>query len=132
MTNNNKPMKFIDEFKALIMKGNVLDMAVGVIIGLAMGAIVTSLVNDIIMPPIGALLQGINFSDLQWVIMPGVAIKYGSFLQALINFLIIALVIFIIVKMANRITPKKEDAAKLTTDQKLLTEIRDELKETSR
>lgn len=125
-------MKFIDEFKAFIMKGNVLDMAVGVIIGLAMGAIVTSLVNDIIMPPIGALLQGINFSDLQWVIMPGVALKYGSFLQALINFLIIALVIFIIIKIANRIAPKKDDTAKLTADQKLLTEIRDELKKTSR
>ncbi len=125
-------MKFIDEFKAFIMKGNVLDLAVGVIIGIAMGAIVTSLVNDILMPPLGALLQGINFAELQWVIMPGVAIKYGNFLQAVINFVIIALVIFLIVKMANRVSKKKEAPANLTADQKLLTEIRDELKKTNR
>lgn len=121
-------MKFIDEFKSFIMKGNVLDLAVGVIIGIAMGAIVTSLVNDILMPPLGAILQGINFAELQWMIMPGVAIKYGSFLQAVINFIIITLVIFLIVKMASRITKKKGDSIKLTADQQLLTEIRDELK----
>lgn len=105
----------IKEFKEFIMRGNVLDLAVGVIIGAAFGAIVNSLVTDVIMPPIGFLLKGVNFSDL-FVVLNGAAYKsldeaikagapviaYGKFLNAVLSFLIIAFVIFIIVKQVNR------------------------------
>ncbi len=99
----------LEEFKKFIMRGNVLDLAVGVIIGGAFGKIVASLVGDILMPLIGLLLGGIDFSGL--AIMVGKAeIKYGGFIQAVIDFLIIALVIFLIVKMANRMTAKPAPA----------------------
>lgn len=97
--------KFLDEFKTFIAKGNVVDMAVGVIIGGAFGKIVTSVVNDVIMPLVGLLLGGINISKLKWVITPAtdevaeVALNYGTFLQTVLDFLIIALCIFIMLKV---------------------------------
>ena len=119
----------LKEFKTFIMRGNVLDLAIGVIIGGAFGAIVTSLVNDIIMPPIGALLGNLNFSDL-FIDLSGKSpaslkaahdagspvIAYGNFINVLINFLIIALVIFLIVKAVNKLTaPKVVPVATPTT-----------------
>ena len=114
------------EFKAFIMRGNVLDLAVAVVIGAAFGAIVASLVNDIIMPPIGLLLKGVDFSNL-YVVIKGdvpsgtaladakkikdvVTLNYGLFLNAIINFLIVAFAIFLVVKAANRMMPKAEPA----------------------
>lgn len=131
-------MKILDEFKAFAMKGNMVDMAVGIIIGAAFGKIVSSLVNDIIMPPIGLLLGGVNFTDLKVVLkaatetVPAVTWNYGSFIQVVIDFLIVAWAIFMIVKAINA-AKKKEEAAPAappapTKDQALLTEIRDLLK----
>jgi large conductance mechanosensitive channel len=131
-------MKFLDEFKKFAIKGNMIDMAIGIIIGAAFGKIVSSLVNDIIMPPIGALLGGVNFTDLKLTIkaatetVPAVTWNYGSFIQVAIDFLIIAFVVFMLVKAINA-AKKKEEAAPAappapTKDQVLLTEIRDLLK----
>ena len=131
-------MKILDEFKAFAMKGNVVDMAVGIIIGLAFGKIVSSAVNDIIMPPIGLLLGGVNFTDLKVVMkaatetVPAVTWNYGNFIQVIFDFLIVAFVVFMLIKAIN-ITKKKEAAAPPappapTKDQVLLTEIRDLLK----
>lgn len=131
-------MKFLDEFKKFAIKGNVVDMAVGIIIGLAFGKIVSSAVSDIIMPPIGLLLGGVNFTDLKVVMkaatetVPAVTWNYGNFIQAVIDFLIITFVVFMIIK-AISVTKKKEEAAPAappapTKDQTLLTEIRDLLK----
>ena len=131
-------MKILDEFKKFAMKGNMVDMAVGIIIGAAFGKIVTSLVNDIIMPPIGLLLGGVNFTELKVVLKaateanPAVTWNYGSFIQVAIDFLIVAFVIFMLIKGINAMK-KKEDAAPAappapTKDQVLLTEIRDLLK----
>jgi large conductance mechanosensitive channel len=131
-------MKFLDEFKKFAMKGNMVDMAVGIIIGAAFGKIVSSLVNDIIMPPIGVLLGGVNFTDLKVVIKaatevkPAVTWNYGSFIQVTIDFLIVAFAVFMLVKAINA-AKKKEEAAPAappapTKDQTLLTEIRDLLK----
>lgn len=127
----------LKEFKAFAFKGNVVDLAVGVIIGGAFGKIVTSLVNDIIMPIIGIILGGISFTDLKYVITPadeaagvaGSAIMYGQFIQNILDFLIIAFCIFLMVKAVNA-TKKKEEAApaKPAEDIVLLTEIRDLLK----
>ena len=108
--------KFMKEFKEFISRGNVMDMAVGIIIGGAFTAIVTSLVNDVVMPAIGILLAGVNFKDLKWVITPAsgdipeAAIYYGSFIQNVVNFLIVALVVFSIVKAINSIRKKEEEA----------------------
>lgn len=99
----------LQEFKTFIAKGNVLDLAVGVVIGAAFGKITTSLVEDIINPILGLLIGGVNFTDLKFVLKEGVgdapevAIKYGNFIQVLIQFLIISWVIFLIVKLANRL-----------------------------
>ena len=131
-------MKILDEFKAFALKGNVVDMAVGIIIGLAFGKIVSSAVNDIIMPPIGLLLGGVNFTDLKVVLkaatetIPAVTWNYGNFIQVIIDFLIVAFVIFMMVKAMNA-AKKKEEAPPAappapTKDQVLLTEIRDLLK----
>ena len=135
--------KFFAEFKKFITRGNVIDMAVGVIVGSAFTAIVTSLVNDLLMPVIGALFGGIDFSTLKYVIRAAdeaagieeAAIKYGSFIQAIVNFLLIALVIFFIVKAMNKFRRKKEEPAPApapapepSEEVKLLTEIRDALK----
>lgn len=127
----------LKEFKEFAFKGNVIDLAVGVIIGGAFGKIVTSLVNDLIMPIIGVILGGINFENLKLVIRPAsngmeeVAIKYGAFIQSVVDFLIIAVCIFLFVKLANTLTRKKEEEKKPekpSADVVLLTEIRDLLK----
>ena len=133
--------KFLTEFKEFAMRGNVMDMAVGVIIGGAFGKIVTSLVNDVIMPVIGFVVGGINFTDLKWVIKeaveetPEVALLYGQFIQNVVDFLIIAFCIFMMIKVISRLTKKKEEAPapapapEPSAEEKLLTEIRDLLKE---
>ena len=129
-------MKFFEEFKTFIMRGNLIDMAVGVIIGGAFGKIVTSLVNDVIMPIFGIILGNINISSLEYKIgtpVEGVeqaAIRYGMFLQDVINFLIIAFCIFIFIKIMNKLHKKKEEAPappKPSNEEILLTEIRDAL-----
>jgi large conductance mechanosensitive channel len=132
-------MKMLDEFKAFAMKGNVLDMAVGIIIGGAFGKIISSIVGDVLMPPIGLLLGGVNFTDLKIVLkaatdtLPAVTMNYGSFIQVTIDFLIIAFVIFMLVKAMNA-AKKKEAAAPPpappapSKEEMLLGEIRDLLK----
>ena len=131
-------MKILDEFKKFAMKGNMVDMAVGIIIGAAFGKIIASLVNDILMPPLGLLLGGVNFTDLKLVMKaatetaPAVTWNYGSFIQVAIDFLIIAFAVFMLVKGINAMK-KKEEATPAappapTTDQVLLSEIRDLLK----
>ena len=114
----NGSKKFITEFKEFISKGNVLDLAVGVIIGGAFTSIVNSLVNDIFMPVIGGILSGINFTDLKVVIpaaiegMSDVTICYGSFIQAIVNFLLTALVVFLFIKGITKLRFKKEEEKK--------------------
>ena len=130
-------MKLVDEFKAFIMRGNVVDMAVGVIIGGAFGKIVTSLVNDIFMPIIGMILGNVDFTSLEIKLGEPVegaeqaAIKYGMFIQEIVNFLIIALCIFMVIKLINKVQKKKEEepapAPEPTKEEVLLTEIRDAL-----
>jgi large conductance mechanosensitive channel len=133
-------MSFASEFKEFAMRGNVIDLAVGVVIGGAFGKIVTSLVDQIIMPPIGWVTGGIDFSDLKWVIRPAdtsdpahkvaeVAVQYGAFINTLIQFVIIAFAIFLVVKFINRVTRREEVAAPPAADVVLLTEIRDLLKQ---
>ena len=136
------------DFKAFAMRGNVIDMAVGVIIGGAFGKIVSSLVNDIIMPLIGIVVGGVNFTDLKWVITPASVdeagneisestLNYGTFIQSTIDFLIIAFSIFVMVRVITKITTRKkaeEEAAPApapepSNEEKLLAEIRDLLKE---
>ena len=114
---------FLSDFKKFAMKGNVIDMAVGVIIGGAFGKIVTSIVNDIIMPPIGLLVGGMNFKDLKLVMKPevlgadgavetaAVTLNYGNFLQQTIDFLIIAFSIFVIIRLIGKLSRKKEEEA---------------------
>ena len=131
-------MKLVDEFKAFIMRGNVVDMAVGVIIGGAFGKIVTSLVNDIFMPIIGMILGNVDFTSLEIKLGEPVegaeqaAIKYGMFIQEIVNFLIIALCIFMFIKLITKMQKKKEEepapAPEPTKEEVLLTEIRDALK----
>ena len=121
---------FMAEFKEFINKGNVMDMAVGVIIAGAFGKIVTALVENILMPIVGMLLGGVNFSKLA-VTVGDASIVYGAFIQAIIDFLIIALVIFIIVKNINKMKkeePAEEEPEETPADIALLTEIRDLLK----
>ena len=120
---------FIAEFKAFIARGNVLDMAVGIIIGSAFTAIVTSLVNNIIMPIVGVIIGGIDFSGLK-VPVGSAAINYGVFIQAIINFLLIALTVFIIIKALSKAKRKQaeepvEEEPAPTPEVELLTEIRD-------
>ena len=133
-------MKFIEEFKAFALKGNVMDMAIGVIIGGAFGKIVSSLVNDIIMPPLGWLIGDAKFSELSVVLeeatetTEAVTWNYGMFIQNCVDFLLIALTIFIAIKAVNKMMRKKaeepapEAPAEPTTTEKLLAEIRDALK----
>ena len=123
-------MSLINEFKAFVMRGNVVDLAVGVIIGAAFGKIVTSLVNDILMPPIGMLLGGVNFTDLSIALDDAgkVVIKYGAFIQTVVDFLIIAAAIFAIVKLMNKVQKPKEAAPAGPTQEELLIQIRDILK----
>ncbi len=122
-------MKFIKEFKDFAVKGNVVDLAVAVIIGGAFGKIISSLVADIIMPPIGLLLGGADFTNIKIKLNEAVAINIGSFIQAVVDFLIIALVIFIAVKAINKYK-KKAEAAAPAPEITLLTEIRDAIKKT--
>ena len=143
-------MGFLKEFKAFAMKGNVMDMAVGVIIGGAFGKIVTSVVNDIIMPPIGLLVGGVDFTDMKLtmkkavldaageVVTPAVTWNYGAFIQQVVDFTILAFCVFILVKAINSLNRKKEEPAPApapapepepTKEELLLAEIRDLLKE---
>jgi len=119
-------MSFLQEFKAFAMKGNVMDLAVGVIIGGAFGKIIASLVSDIIMPTIGIILGNINFSELSFTVGES-AIKYGAFLQSVVDFLIIAFCIFFMIKQLNRFQKKKPEvqAAEPSSTDTLLMEIRD-------
>jgi len=131
-------MKIINEFKTFAVKGNVVDMAVGIIIGAAFGAVVTSAVNDLLMPPIGLLIGGVDFSDLRVVLKeavgdnPAVTLNYGMFLQVVINFLIVAFAVFLLVKAINSLRRKQEDkpapAPAPSNEEILLAEIRDLLK----
>lgn len=139
-------MSFIQDFKAFALKGNVVDMAVGVIIGGAFGKIVTSIVNNIIMPPIGVLTGGVDFTDLKLVlkdavkegdqvVSEAVTLNYGQFIQDVVDFLIIAFCIFLMVKGIAALSRKKEEkpaepapAPEPSAEEKLLTEIRDLLK----
>lgn len=127
--------KFLQEFRAFAMRGNVMDLAVGVIIGGAFSAITTSLINDILMPFIGIFVSQASFADLTLQV-GGAVISYGNFIQAVINFLIMALVVFCMVKAVNRLSRKKEEAPPPppapSAEEKLLTEIRDLLKEQQR
>lgn len=131
-------MKILGEFKAFAVRGNVIDLAVAVIIGGAFGKIVTSFVNDILMPPLGVLLGGIDFKDYAWVLVPqrgevaAVTMNYGMFFQNVIDFLIIAACIFLAIKGLSSLKKKEEVIQESplppTKDQELLSEIRDLLK----
>ena len=138
--------KFFNEFKEFAVKGNAVDMAVGVIIGGAFGKIVTSIVNDIIMPPIGWLIGGVKFTDLKCDLpsmdlgvekLEPVTINYGQFLQTIFDFVIIAFCVFMLVKFINKLARKKKKeeaktpapAPEPSAEEKLLTEIRDLLKQ---
>lgn len=134
-------MKLVDEFKAFAMKGNVVDMAVGIIIGAAFGKIIASMVSDIIMPPLGLLIGGVNFTDLKFVMKaavgenPAVTLNYGNFLQVVFDFLIVAFVVFMMIKAMNAAKRKEEAKPSSppappapTKEEILLTEIRDLLK----
>jgi len=125
---------FIEEFKSFAVKGNAIDLAVGVVIGAAFGKIVSSIVDDLIMPVVGLLTGGIDFSDKVWIIpTTEVAVRYGMFLNSLLNFLIVAFAIFVVVKQINRLKKPAEcePAALAPTpeDVVLLREIRDALKQ---
>ena len=131
-------MSIVKEFREFAVKGNMIDMAVGIIIGAAFGKLITSLVNDIIMPPLGQVIGGVNFTELKLVIgspIPGrepTTINYGNFIQTTFDFLIVAFAIFMVVKAINKMKRKEAAAppapAAPTKDQILLTEIRDLLK----
>ena len=143
-------MGFLKEFKEFAVKGNVMDMAVGVIIGGAFGKIVSSVVNDIIMPPVGLLVGGVDFSDMKLtlkqavldaagaVVTPAVTWNYGAFVQQVVDFTILAFCVFLMVKLMNRLTKKPAPAPapapapeppKPSNEEVLLAEIRDLLKE---
>jgi large conductance mechanosensitive channel len=134
-------MGLVTEFKEFIARGNVIDLAVGVIIGASFGKIVTSLVEQVVMPPIGLMLGRVDFANLKWVLAPEnpateaveeVAIQYGAFINTLIQFAIVALVVFLMVKAINELRREKaaepEAVAAPTATEALLAEIRDELK----
>ena len=137
--------KFIAEFKEFAMKGNVVDMAIGVVIGAAFGKITTSLVNDVIMPLISRITGGVDFSAWKWVLKAAevdetgaetaaeIAVNYGSFIAVVLDFIIIALAVFCMVKAINKFHKKKKEAPAAppepSAEEKLLTEIRDLLKE---
>lgn len=134
-------VKWVDEFKSFAMKGNVVDMAIGIIIGAAFGKIVSSLVTDVIMPPLGVVIGGVDFKDLSIVLKeavgntPAVTLNYGNFIQVIFDFMIVAFAIFLVIKalaMARRKSEiKVEEAPKIAEPSKeemLLTEIRDLLK----
>lgn len=131
-------MSIISEFKAFAVKGNVVDMAVGIIIGAAFGKIVSSFVGDVVMPPLGVLIGGVDFTDLAITLkaaegdLPAVVLAYGKFIQTVIDFIIVAFAIFMGIKVLNRLKREEEAAPEAppaaTKDQELLSEIRDLLK----
>lgn len=131
-------MSMIKEFKEFAMRGNVIDLAVGIIIGGAFGKVVSSIVSDVIMPPIGLALGGVDFSDLAVTLKaevgaePAVLLRYGLFIQSIVDFLIVAFAIFMVIKAMNSLKRKKEVAppppAAPTKEEVLLTEIRDALR----
>ena len=137
--------QILQEFKQFAMRGNVVDMAVGIIIGGAFGKIITSLVNDVIMPPLGVLIGGVNFTDLKLTlkeavieagveVAPAVTLNYGNFLQVVFDFLIVAFAIFCFVRLLAKLKRKKEEAPVApapapSREEELLAEIRDLLKE---
>ena len=132
-------MGLLNEFKAFAVKGNVVDMAVGIIIGAAFGKIVSSFVGDVVMPPLGLLIGGVDFSDLAITLkaaegdLPAVVMSYGKFIQTVVDFTIVAFAIFIGVKAINRLKKEEETAPAAppapSAEEKLLSEIRDLLKE---
>lgn len=132
-------MSMVQEFKDFAIKGNAVDMSVGIIIGAAFGKIVSSMVADVIMPPIGVLVGGANFTDLALTIKeavgdtPAVVLKYGNFLQSVVDFTIIAFAIFMVVKLINKLKKQQVEAPapipEPTKEELLLAEIRDLLKE---
>ena len=132
-------MSMIKEFREFAVKGNVVDMAVGIIIGAAFGKIVSSLVGDVVMPPIGVVLGGVDFSSLAVTIKqategtPAVVISYGKFIQTVVDFTIVAFAMFVVIKSINALKRKEEEAPKAPPEppaqEKLLTEIRDLLKQ---
>ena len=131
-------MSLLTEFREFAARGNVVDLAVGVIIGASFGKIVTSLVDQVVMPPIGLLLGKVDFSKMEWVLVPEnpateavekVAIQYGAFINTLIQFLIVAFVVFLLVKGINKMRREQPaEPAAPTPTEALLAEIRDELK----
>lgn len=137
--------KVLEDFKAFAIKGNMIDMAVGIIIGGAFGKIITSLVNDVIMPPLGVLIGGVNFTDLKLTlkeavieagveVAPAVTLNYGNFLQVVFDFLIVAFAIFCFVRLLAKLKRKKEEAPAApapapSREEELLAEIRDLLKD---
>jgi large conductance mechanosensitive channel len=131
-------MGFVKEFKSFAMRGNVMDMAVGIVIGVAFGKIVTSLVNDVIMPPIGLLMGGVDFSHLAVTLKaaagsaPAVTLKYGMLINTVIDFLIVVFAIFLVVKGMNALKRKKEEAPAAppppSVEERLLRDIRDILR----
>lgn len=136
-------MKLVDEFKSFALKGNVVDMAVGIIIGAAFGKIVSSVVSDIIMPPLGLLIGGVNFTDLKVILKaatetkPAVTWNYGNFLQVTFDFMIVAFAVFMLIKAMNAAKKKDEDASAAPpvitgpTREEILADIRDLLKKGS-
>ncbi|HCW99084.1 MAG TPA: large conductance mechanosensitive channel protein MscL [Pantoea sp.] len=131
-------MSFFKEFRDFAMRGNVVDLAVGVIIGAAFGKIVSSLVANIIMPPLGLLIGGVDFKQFKWVLKPAegatppVVMEYGIFIQTVFDFVIVAFAIFIAIKLMNKLHKKKEvekPVAKPSNEEVLLSEIRDLLKQ---
>ena len=132
-------MGMVSEFKEFAMKGNVVDMAVGIIIGAAFGKIVSSFVKDVLMPPLGMMMGGVNFNDLAYVLqeaqgeVEAVAIKYGAFIQTIVDFLIVAFAVFIAIKAMNAMQKAREEEEVVeeeappepSAEEKLLTEIRD-------
>lgn len=131
-------MSFFKEFRDFAMRGNVVDLAVGVIIGAAFGKIVSSLVANIIMPPLGLLIGGVDFKQFRWVLkpaegdIPAVVMEYGAFIQTIFDFVIVAFAIFMAIKLMNKLYKKKEvekPEPKPSKEELLLTEIRDLLKQ---
>ncbi len=139
---DNANMSLISEFKAFAVRGNVVDMAVGIIIGAAFGKIVSSFVDGVVMPPLGLLIGGVDFTDLAIVLKdavgdtPAVLLRYGAFIQTVVDFLIIAFAIFMAIKAINQLKRKEAEAPSAppapSKEELLLTEIRDLLKEQNR
>lgn len=135
-------MSFLKDFKEFAIRGNMIDLAVGIIIGLAFGKVISSLVADIFMPPIGLLVGGVNFTDLKLIMKPAemvdgvkqaaVTLNYGNFLQAIFDFLIVAFAVFVFIRLISQLKRKKETvpvtSPELSKEVSLLTEIRDLLK----